>query len=771
MIFPMLTGTGDQIGGNVSSTHSEPPLTSSKYGPQGKSPSEPIRLSLADRNKLEERLLQDPRVKTVPVWLFDSRDEGKAEVELTDQNRWRRFAERELYRTFYYKNLSTSNLVSVHKQWEDHYRMNQKFADKIMSIYRPGDIIWVHDYHLMLLPTLLRQRVSDIFVGFYLHAPFPSSEYVRCLAQRKELLMGMLGSNMIGFQTYDYVEHFVSCCIRILGIQFNDANPEGVVHRGTYIPFVVSPIGIDASKAKKTPFEDSSVKQFVHSIRRRHPESKIIVGRDRLDTTRGVAQKLQAFNMFLKRYPRWRDKVVLVQLTSPTSIEEDKEDDHITDKVARLVIKINNDYGNRNLEYGPVLHYSGYFTKARYFALLRAADVGLITSARDGMNTTSLEYVMCQEKNKGPLILSEFSGTASSLEDAISINPWDFNGVADAINQALTMSSDEKDRRHANLYKHVTTNTVQEWCKTYLNHLRSSLRHVSQSTSTPLLDKRSLHARYKTAKRRLFMFDYDGTLTPIVRDPQAAIPSDRILRTIKTLAEDKRNHVWIISGRDQAFLEEGMGHIPELGLSAEHGSFLRPPNAADGAAWTNLTETMDVGWQAEVLRVFEAYAERTPGSWVERKKIALTWHFRRVDPEHAHYLAAQCKKDLEDFVVKRYDVEVMNGKANLEVRPRFVNKGEIAARLVREFGANGPDLVFCAGDDHTDEDMFRALRASELPPEVVYTVAVSEGPKETLAQWCLLQPPEVIATVAMLNGSVTLEDIEEVGTAWEKLKF
>lgn len=306
----------------------------------------------------------------------------------------------------------------------------------------------------------------------------------------------------------------------------------------------------------------------------------------------------------------------------------------------------------------------------------------------------------------GPLILSEFSGTAGTLSSAIHINPWDTTGVAEAINRALTMSPEEKKAQHVKLYKHVTTNTISTWSNHFVTRLLINLSSFDQSVATPALDRAKLLKQYRKARKRLFMFDYDGTLTPIVKDPQAAIPSDRVLRTLKTLAADPRNAVWIISGRDQAFLDEWMGHIPELGLSAEHGCFIRQPRSDD---WENLAESSDMGWQKEVMEVFQHFTERTQGSFIERKRVALTWHYRRADPEYGAFQARECRKMLEETVAKRWEVEVMAGKANLEVRPTFVNKGFIAARLVQEYGtdpAQAPEFVLCLGDDFTDEGKY-----------------------------------------------------------------
>ena len=566
-----------------------------------------IWLTKADRESLERQLAHEKEGRVVPVWMFDEADDSKGDVRLKDQGRWRRYAEHELYTLFHYKQHEPTDGRAERKWWADYHRLNQRFADRILEIYKPGDIVWIHDYHLLLLPNLLRQRIPRIYIGFFLHIPFPSSEFLRCLSKRKELLEGILGANMIGFQSYGYSRHFSSCCTRILGFQSSSA---GVDAYGAHVAVDVFPIGIDAAAAEKAAFGANTIEEKMAGIRELYAGKKIIVGRDRLDSVRGVAQKLMAFEMFLERYPEWRDRVLLIQVTSPTSIEEEKEDgkNKISNKVSELVSRINGLYGS--LSFSPVQHYPQYLSQDEYFALLRVADVGLITSVRDGMNTTSLEYIICQKENHGPLILSEFSGTAGTLRHAMHINPWDLGGVADSINEALTMSSDLKRVQHQSLYRHVTKHTVQAWSANYLHRLLTNLSSFDQSNATPALDREALLAQYRKAKKRLFMFDYDGTLTPIVKDPSAAIPTDRVIRTLKTLASDPRNNVWIISGRDQNFLNQWMGDISELGLSAEHGSFIREPRQDE---WENLTEKIDMSWQKDVMEVFQHYTERTQG--------------------------------------------------------------------------------------------------------------------------------------------------------------
>lgn len=710
-----------------------------------------------DMARLEHQLSHDKKIKTVPVWLADEADGHDDGIQLKDQPRWRRYAEHELYTLFHYKQHEPTDGRAERIQWADYYRMNQKFANKILEVYKPGDIVIVHDYNLMLVPSMLRQRAPHMYISFYLHSPFPSSEFMRCLPRRKEILEGVLGSNLVGFQSYSYSRHFASCCTRVLGFP---SDTTGVDAYGSRVEVGVFPIGIDATKVASMAWTDS-VNEKYDALKKLYGDKKIIVGRDRLDSVRGVAQKLMAFERFLEMFPEWRDKVVLIQVTSPTNIEEKEDPENkIASRVNELVMKINGMYGS--LSYSPVQHYPQYISVDEYFALLRAADIGLITSVRDGMSTTSLEYVICQRETAGPLILSEFSGTAGSLKDAIHINPWDLSGVAAEINRALTMPQTERQKMEQSLLAHVISKNVQYWITGFLRRLVTILDSRKTAVSTPLLDRATMLKKYRAAGKRLFMFDYDGTLTPIVREPSAAVPSERLITSLKTLAADPRNIVWIISGRDQEFLTQHLGHITELGFSAEHGSFMKNPGSTE---WENLAEQFDMGWQEEVLAVFQTFTDRVPGSFIERKRCALTWHYRLADPEQGVHMSRECHKELESTVARKWDVEVMAGKANLEVRPTFINKGEIVKRLVATYNAdmdvsNRIEFALCMGDDFTDEDMFRALNGlsapsddtSEIEPDNSFSVTVGPSTKVTLARWHLLEPEDVIECVALLAG-------------------
>jgi trehalose 6-phosphate synthase/phosphatase len=703
-----ITRTPDSSAGNAimmpMNKLSEPVVMPGMAKPTFIDPNEAIKVTKADRQRLERQLERDHGGRIVPVWLADRDEDGKNEDDvyvLEGQRRWRTYASRELYTLFHYQQNDPVDGITPREAWFDYYKMNLAFAERIMETYKPGDVVIIHDYALALVPSMLRQKIPPIYIGYFLHIPFPSSEYFRCLGKRQDILEGMLGSNLIGFQSVSYARHFASCATRILGF---DSSGSGVEAFGSHVGVDVFPIGINAHATEKAAFNDPKVEENMKRLREMYAGKKIIVGRDRLDAVRGITQKLMAFEHFLKMFPDWEDEVILIQITSPTDMNTKGRsgEKKAAQNLSELAAKINGKYGS--IGFSPIRHLPHYLSREEYFALLRVADVALITSVRDGMNTVSMEYAVCQKDNHGPLILSEFSGTANNLTSAMRVNPFNLSEVAEAIESALTMDPKERKARSEDLYDRVKTHNVQNWTNSFVRRLLGNLESFDSRFATPLLDRATLLDRYNSGGKRLFMFDYDGTLTPIVQDPQSAIPSDKVIRSLKTLASDPDNAVWIISGRDQAFLEEWMGHIGELGLSAEHGSFIRYPGKDE---WIDMTKAFGKAWQEEVLSIYQSYTDRTQGSFIERKKVAMTWHYRRADPEFGAYQAALCRKDLEQSVARKYEVEVMAGKANLEVRPKFVNKGEIVRTLVEEYKSRGEKLefVFCAGDDHTDEGM------------------------------------------------------------------
>ncbi|KAF9116681.1 threalose-6-phosphate phosphatase [Mortierella sp. AM989] len=641
--------------------------------------------NLTDKHKknIKEKLWQ--KEKVVPIFLNDDRAAGHYEG----------YCKSVLWPLFHYILWEEATDGRAEKKsWDDYVFVNQQFADAIVEQYQTGDIVWIHDYHLLLVPHLLRQKLPGAAIGVFIHTPFPSSEIFRCLPMRVEVLNGLLGANQIGFQTYSYARHFISCCTRVNGYE---STPRGVDASGATVWVGTFPIGIDAERVeaqRKSP----GVLPKIEALQKTYKGKRIIVGRDKLDQVKGVQQKLHAFEKFLNDYPEMQGEVVLIQVTSPPLVENPK----LEAKIAELVAHINGTYGSLN--FTPIHHYHHHIDRDEYYALLSVADIGLITSVRDGMNTTSLEYIMCQSGSQGPLILSEFTGTAGSLGGAMLVNPWDYQGVARVIYDALNISEADKRLRYGQLHTHVLKCTAQSWAQNFITELLRNVSTWDQSTPTPYLDLSVIVNKHNNAKKRLMMFDYDGTLTPIRKTPGAAIPQEHMLKALTVLAKDPKNIVWVISGRDQKALDEWLGEVENLGFSAEHGSFMRQPGSKK---WVNLTESLDMSWKNDVIEIFTYYTERTQGSFIEHKRSSLTWHYRMADPEFGAFQAKECQNHLENAVLSKLPVEILVGKKNLEVRPTTVNKGEIVKKLLLQH----PDaeFVICAGDDKTDEDMFRAL--------------------------------------------------------------
>ncbi|KAI7879049.1 hypothetical protein K492DRAFT_164231 [Lichtheimia hyalospora FSU 10163] len=583
------------------------------------------------------------------------------------------------------------------RHWEDYKVVNQRFADTIIQHYRQGDVICIHDYHLLLVPELVREVIPDAVIGLFFHATFPSSEIFRCLTTRKEILQGVLGANLVGFQTYGYARHFISSCTRVLGCE---STLTGVNLNGHHVSVGVFPIGIDVERVRAF-CEQPQVMPKMESIRRLYPGKHIIVGRDKLDPTKGIVQKLRAFQKFLELYPEYRQQVVLLQVTTPTPYAHHNLDT----RIAETVSQINSTYGS--LEFAPVHYYQQDIDRDEYYAMLSVADVGLITSVRDGMNTTSLEYIYCQQHHHGPLILSEFTGTAGILASAaLQVNPWDEVGVAKAIHDALTMSPEEKQTRHEKLFRHVTNHTAAFWANSFVTQLMST----SHSPSAKELIVKDVAAAYTQSKKRLLLFDYDGTLTPIVNVPADAKPAPRMLNALQKLCNDPANQVWVISGRDQATLDSWLGDIKELGFSAEHGCYVKWPGAT---AWEESMSLDDMRWRDQVTEIFDYYTERTQGSFIEHKRASITWHYRLADAEYGEFQAKECQNHLENNLVPKLPIAVLIGKKNIEVRPVDINKGVVVQRILSE--RSDIDLVICAGDDRTDEDMFSVLMAPSTP--------------------------------------------------------
>ncbi|KAI8070783.1 glycosyltransferase family 20-domain-containing protein [Gongronella butleri] len=626
--------------------------------------------------------------------------------------------------------------------FEGHYNQycKQLFADKIASIYQQGDIIWVNDYHLMLLPKMLRDKLPNAIIGFFMHIPFPSSELFRCLPSRKLLLEGILQADLVGFQTYSFARHFLQTCSRILSL---DSTPSGIQMDSHYVAVGIYPIGIDIAALKRKR-QQTDVAEWMAMLKEKYAGKKLIVARDKLDYVKGVRQKMLAFEQFLIRYPEWRGKVVLIQIGLSTS-EQNELRAHISDVVSRV-----NNSRFSNISYQPIVFLHQDISFPQYLALLMCADASLITPLRDGMNLTSHEYIACQDEHYNPLILSEFTGTYGTFGACLRVNPWDYRQVGNAIHEALSMSPEEKKSRWKELYKCIEVNSAQAFATSIISELAEVHSATGRrfSAEIPALPIDPLKQCFAKSKKRLFLFDYGGTLVPHGRAASGK-DLDRLTRVLCKLTSDPCNAVYVISGRTKRDVERDLGDVPNLGLSAENGFYIKPR----GEDWQSFLPQVDLTWKPAVKEIFQYYTERTPGAYIEAKESSIVWHYRTTttpgpDAQYVAWQAAECQNHIADSVNKNFAVHTVAGRTNIEVLPHDVNKSGIANRVLQDIQ---PDFVLSIGDDRTDEDMFAYLNKQQGTVDTVITCTV--GSRSTEAKYYIANVDHVIKLLNTLASA------------------
>ncbi|MGD8682856.1 MAG: bifunctional alpha,alpha-trehalose-phosphate synthase (UDP-forming)/trehalose-phosphatase [Chloroflexota bacterium] len=618
-----------------------------------------------------------------------------------------------------------TRVVFAPESWHAYRDANQRFADAVLAHLRPDDLIWAHDYQLLLVPQMIREREPDTRIGFFLHIPFPSSEVFRILPEREELLRGMLGADALAFQTHGHLHNFRRSLLQVLGLE---SQMESVQVDGRTVRLSAQPIGISSDEWKTLISQDRKVAKRRAELIARHQGRKLMISVDRLDYTKGIPERLRAFRRLLRSSPSWRGKVTLVQVAVP-SRERVPAYAELRRDVSELVGEVNGDFGTP--EWQPVVYLRRSVNKPELAALYSAADVAWVGPLRDGMNLVAKEYVACQHEGDGVLVLSEFAGAAQELGEALRINPYDEVGTAETIERALEMPADERAERMAALHERVHRNDAVVWAERFMADLRAATTASQQKLrrSRPAPDLQAMRAAFAKAERRLLLLDYDGTLVDIKPRPQDAAPPARLLALLRDLAALPDTTVAIVSGRSQADIERWMGEIPGLGLAVEHGALLREPGSEQ---WEMLRGGMDLSWQDTVGPLLEQFADSAPGSLVERKDYALAWHYRLVDAEFGAWLAAELVSNLENLLAGT-ELAVIHGNKVVEVRYAWANKGEVAAHLAAGFKRKS--FVLAIGDDRTDEDLFASM------PRSAWTIRVGAG--STAARFRLSGPSEV----------------------------
>jgi len=598
--------------------------------------------------------------------------------------------------------------VYEEEYWNHYKSVNEIFCECVAQILRPDDVVWIHDYHLMLLPGLLRKKMPQATIGFFLHIPFPSYEIFRLLPVqwRTEILEGLLGADLIGFHTYDYTQYFLRCVLRILGLEHNMGQfilGDRIVKADTF------PMGIDFLKfhnAQRQPEIREEIEKNIKPL----AGMKVILSIDRLDYTKGILNRLQGYQLFLERYPQWHDKTVLALVVVPSRIGVEHYQ-RMKRQIDELAGDINGRFGN--IHWTPVLYQYRYLPFNQLMALYGVSDIAMITPLRDGMNLIAKEYIAARTDRKGVLILSEMAGASKELGEAIIINPNDREEIALSLKKALEISEDEQVSRNKIMQQRLKQNNVVHWANYFIKELHS-LKDEQKKFNISILSsslKKRLVEDFKKASKKIIFLDYDGTLVPFEKNPKLAKPPKELLRTLQCLSKTENTDVILTSGRDKETLKKWFGGF-NIRLIAEHGAWIK-----DKTKTWKTSKLLKNDWISQVRPILETYAKHLPGAFVEEKEFSIVWHYRAAEPELGALRAKELVDDLVHFTAN-IDIQVLQGSKVVEVRCGGVNKGNSGLLFLSR---KKYDFILAIGDDWTDEDLFKILPSSAYSIKVGIT--------------------------------------------------
>ncbi|XP_021275944.1 probable alpha,alpha-trehalose-phosphate synthase [UDP-forming] 11 [Herrania umbratica] len=666
-------------------------------------------------------------------------------------------------------------------QWQAYVSANKIFADKVLEVTdrddEDEDHVWVHDYHLMALPTFLRRRSHRVKLGFFLHSPFPSSDIYKTLPVRDDILKALLNCDLIGFHTFDYARHFLSSCRRILGLH-SESNRGYIAleYYGRTVTIKILPAGIHMGQLESVMSEDSTVKK-AKALKEKYEGKIMMVGVDDLDLFKGITQKFSAMGELLETNQELRGKVVLVQITNPAR-SSGPDVQEFLDEANRIANEVNNKYGRPGYE--PIVFIRGPVTTQEKFAYYAIAECCVVTPVRDGMNLVPYKYTVCKQgcpvldkalgvdENSPPknsvILVSEFIGCSPSLSGAIRVNPWNTGEMASAMYSAIDLPKTEKQMRHEKHYKYISSHDVAYWARSFTQDLERAckdhyhkrywriglglaFRLVALEPNFRKLLGDTLNSAYKRTNSRLILLDYDGTMMPPTSVNKG--PSHEVVSVLNRLCDDPRNIVFIVSGRDRDTLSKWFSSCEKLGIAAEHGYFTRWTRDSPWETYRSI----DLSWKEVVEPIMQLYMEATDGSCIENKETALVWHHQDADPDFGLFQAKELHDHLEN-VLANEPVVVKRGQQIVEVKPQGLSKGVVVENLISTMRGRGksPDFLLCIGDDRSDEDMFESIaRSSANPtlPTIAEIFACTVGQKPSMAKYYV---DDIVEVIGLLRG-------------------
>jgi trehalose 6-phosphate synthase/phosphatase len=590
--------------------------------------------------------------------------------------------------------------------WDSYKTVNEKFNRVVLEYLDDRDTVWIHDYQLLLLPAYVRTKMPHVTIGFFQHIPFPSYEIFRLIPWREELIEGMLGADLLGFHTFDDVRHFLSAASRLSSAKLSE---NILIHKSRQIVVEAFPMGIDNEKFEQLT-KNSEVANHLAAFNDVHKNQKVILSIDRLDYSKGIIQRLQAFELLLQLNPDYIEKIELFMVIVPSRDTVPKYRE-LRDSIDQLVGNINSRF--RTMNWMPIHYFYRSFSIEFLSALYSIADICLVTPMRDGMNLVSKEYVASRVRNDGVLILSEMAGASKELNDALIVNPNNVGDMVKAIIEAINMPVEEQTSRMTSMRYIVKKFDINLWVKNFMDKL-SEVKQMQESLLTKYAAsaiRDDIAAAYSNATSRFIFLDYDGTLVGFHGDINKAAPDEALYRILTDLSLDPANRVILISGRNYQTLDKWFGHL-KVDMIAEHGAWQKHLHEE----WKALPLLTDK-WKNEVKAVLDTYTDRTPGSFIEDKTYSLVWHYRKVDKGLGELRANEITNHLRMMIADK-GLQMLEGNKVIEFKNIEVNKGKAAQNWLLD---SHPDFIIAFGDDHTDEDIFKAL------PDEAFTIKVGSN--------------------------------------------
>jgi alpha,alpha-trehalose-phosphate synthase [UDP-forming]/trehalose-phosphatase len=583
------------------------------------------------------------------------------------------------------------------KFWEDYVKVNRSFSEAVLEEVEDQSLIWVHDFHLCLVPRFVREKKTDATLAHFWHIPWPNWSVFRVCPQAREILEGLLGNDLIGFQIPLFAKNFMDCVKECLDAEIDERRGT-VTWRGRATTLKAFPISVDFEKFNAMA-SSQRVTAAMKEIRERyHLPETVGLGVDRLEYTKALIKRLQAIALFFERFEKLRGRFTFIQIAVPTRMKEP----YISYKqaVEEFIAKINGKYAKGLWK--PIVYIATKVEHKDLAAYYRLADVAVISSIYDGMNLVAKEYAASQIDEKGALILSELAGAADELDGAILVNPYDIEEFSTSIRAALVMPKEEKTRRMTALRKQVQENDIYKWIRDFLRELAGH-RNRKQNPSFYFFDH-ELRFRADVGGREIFLFlDYDGTLAPIADSPDKAVVPHSTYCLVAKLAE--RVPVAIVSGRSVEDIQKRLA-IEGAVYAGNHGAEIR----SGDKTLVSGRSAQDRALLEEVLERLRRALDPFEGVLIEDKGVTASVHYRNVDLKHLADVAVLFRGIAGEYAK---NFRVTSGKKVFEIRPVAAwHKGDAVVWIADNLGRDKTPVYI--GDDVTDEDAFRTLKGRGL---------------------------------------------------------